>query len=550
MPRLPLTSRIAPITDRAKDELLALRACRKAGVVSSSSIGELREVLAGSRAFGLVGGAVVGAAARHGDRVAVRDERRDVTFADLDRRTNALASALTARGLKPGDGVALLTRNHAGWYEAFFGIQKAGGRAILMNTEFAGPQLRDVFTREGAELLIHDDEFAEPAAAVEATLGTFRAWTEDEAAGEGTLESLIAEGSTVRPPAPARKGAFVILTSGTTGTPKGANREQPQTLTLMGGLVNAVPFRGHEATFIAAPIFHALGLVQTILALQSGSTAILHRRFRPDAVLDALAEQRATGLICVPVMLARILDAFDARETKPDLSALRIVFVAGSQLGTALATRAMDRLGDVVYNLYGSSEVALATIAGPEHLRVAPDTVGPATLGTKLRIIGDDERELPQGQTGRIVVRNVTPFEGYTGGGGKPVVDGMMASGDVGHVDEHGWLFIDGRDDAMIISGGENVFPDEVEDCLAQHETVGDVAVVGVEDETFGQRLRAFVVPREGASPDADVLRDHVRDNLARYKVPRDVVFLDELPRNPTGKVLKRKLEELDVDPA
>ena len=540
-----------PTLARARDELRALRACKAAGVISSDGIGQLREVLKASKAFGLVGGGIVGAAIRHGDAPAIIDERGTLSFVEIDRRTNAVANHLRAQGLKPGQGVAILVRNHRGWHDAFYGVLKAGGKAVLMNTEFAGPQLRDVFAREGAELLIHDDEFAPAASAVSPPLGTLRAFTEDGADGEGTLDGAIAAGSPERPPVPPKPGSFVILTSGTTGTPKGANRQQPKTLTLMGGLVERVPFRGGEATCIAAPLFHSLGLVHAVLALNSGTAAVLRRRFRPDDVLDAMAEHRVTGLICVPIMLARILDAYDARAEKPDLAALRIVFVAGSQLGTALALRTIDRWGEVIYNLYGSTEVALATIATPQHLKVAPDTVGPPTLGTRLRIIDEQDREVPTGTTGRIVVANVTPFEGYTGGGGKAVVDGMMASGDVGHVDEHGWLFIDGRDDAMIVSGGENVFPDEVEDLIATLDGVSEVAAIGVDDETYGQRLRVFIVKEPDAPDDldADRVRAYVKENLARYKVPRDVVVLDELPRNPTGKVLKRKLVEREVEP-
>ena len=151
---------------------------------------------------------------------------------------------------------------------------------------------------------------------------------------------------------------------------------------------------------------------------------------------------------------------------------------------------------------------------------------------------------MPRGQTGRIFVGNEMVFEGYTGGGGKEIIDGLMSTGDVGHFDADGRLFVDGRDDEMIVSGGENVFPREVEDLLADHEDVDEVAVVGVADEEFGQRLRAFVVPAPGAEPTGDELKDHVKANLARYKVPREVVFLDELPRNATGKVLKRELQD------
>jgi fatty-acyl-CoA synthase len=262
-------------------------------------------------------------------------------------------------------------------------------------------------------------------------------------------------------------------------------------------------------------------------------------------VLDAIAERRVDSIVLVPIMLQRLLD--EQEQNPRDVSALEIALVAGSQLGAPLALRATELLGQVVHNLYGSTEVAFATIARPEHLQLDPSTVGPPTLGTRLRIVDDGGRPVPAGTTGRIVVGNAIPFEGYTGGGGKAVIDGLMSSGDVGHLDAHGMLYIDGRDDAMIVSGGENVFPDEIESLLSGHPEIEEAAAIGVADETFGQRLRVFVVPRAGASLDEDGVRDYVRANLARFKVPRDVVFVDALPRNPTGKVLKR---ELDASPA
>jgi acyl-CoA synthetase (AMP-forming)/AMP-acid ligase II len=220
-----------------------------------------------------------------------------------------------------------------------------------------------------------------------------------------------------------------------------------------------------------------------------------------------------------------------------------VVPVSGSALSADLATRFMDAFGDVLYNLYGSTEVAWATIATPRDLRRAPGTAGRPPRGTTLRIVDDDGLELPTGQTGRIVVGNDMLFEGYTGGGSKDVVDGLMATGDVGHLDHAGRLFVDGRDDDMIVSGGENVFPQEVEELLGAHPDIAEAAVVGVDDDQFGQRLKAFVVPRNGKKLSPADVKAHVKSNLARYKVPRDVEFLDELPRTSTGKVLKRELE-------
>jgi fatty-acyl-CoA synthase len=204
----------------------------------------------------------------------------------------------------------------------------------------------------------------------------------------------------------------------------------------------------------------------------------------------------------------------------------------------------MDVFGDVVYNLYGSTEVAWATIATPSDLRAAPGTAGRPPLGTIVKLLDAEGREARPGEGGRIFVANELVFEGYTGGGGKEIVGGLMSTGDVGHFDAAGRLFVDGRDDEMIVSGGENVFPREVEDLLADSEQIEEAAVIGVDDAEWGQRLKAFVVPRKGAQLSEDTVKGYVKENLARYKVPREVVFLDELPRNATGKVLKRELQE------
>jgi fatty-acyl-CoA synthase len=246
-------------------------------------------------------------------------------------------------------------------------------------------------------------------------------------------------------------------------------------------------------------------------------------------------------------MLQRMLDLGEEAVAARDLSSLRIVLCGGSKLGGALATRAMDALGDVVYNFYGSTEVAYATIATPQDIRAEPETVGKPTRGTIVKIIDERDRELPQGQTGRIFVGNNAAFAGYTGGGTKETVMGLMSTGDVGHFDTAGRMFVDGRDDEMIVSGGENVFPKEVEELMERHPAVVEAAAIGVDDEKFGQRLRLFLVLREGHALSDDEARDHVKQNLARYKVPREVLFLDELPRNPTGKILKRELATLDV---
>jgi acyl-CoA synthetase (AMP-forming)/AMP-acid ligase II len=277
------------------------------------------------------------------------------------------------------------------------------------------------------------------------------------------------------------------------------------------------------------------------------STYVLRRKFDPEKTLEAIDENDVTALVIVPVMLQRILDLDESEREKHDLSSLRVVASSGGALSGELAQKWMDAFGDNLYNFYGSTEVAWAAIAGPEDPRDAPGTSGPPPPGTSIRILDEDKNEVDQGETGEVHVGNRMLFEGYTGDDeDESVVDGHMTTGDLGYLDEEGRLFIEGRADDMIVSGGENVYPEEVEEKLGEHESVSEAAVIGVEDEEFGERLKAFVV-KDGEVSEDD-LKSYVKDNLADYKVPREVEFVDELPRKPQGKVDKKKLEEESED--
>jgi fatty-acyl-CoA synthase len=487
-------------------------------------------------------------------RTAVIDDFGEMTFKELDEAAHSVANGLLAKGVKGGDGVAILARNHRWFLVAVYGAARAGARIILLNSEFSGPQVKEVSEREGAKVIIYDDEYCQAVAKAEPPLGKLRALgvnpDKDEPSGstDETLEDLVKRNSGEPAPKVTKHSSIIILTSGTTGTPKGANRSTPPTLAPIGGVLSHVPFKGGEITSLPAPMFHALGYLHATIAMMLGSTLVLRRRFKPATVLEDIEKHKVTAVVVVPVMLSRMLDALDGMDRKPDLSSLRIVFVSGSQLGAELAQRALKTIGPVVYNLYGSTEIAFATIARPQDLSINPATVGPVVKGVKVKILDDNGNELPQGEVGRIFVGNFFPFEGYTGGGHKQIIDGLMSSGDVGYFDEHGLLYVSGRDDEMIVSGGENVFPAEVEDLISGHPEVVEATALGVEDKEWGHRLRAFVVKAEGASIGEDDIKHYVRDHLARYKVPREVVFIDELPRNPTGKILKRELREMEVE--
>ncbi len=539
--------------ERGAAELHYLQKMIAAGAFRPEPPQNLAAMVADIRRWGEVGMIPALNARRTPHKLAIIDDEGSLTYQELDDATNALANGLLAMGVKGGDGVAILARNHRWFTIANYAGARVGARTILLNTEFSGPQIKDVSEREGAKVIIYDEEYAEAVKLADPPLGKLRALgVNPDAAGppvgeHETLAEVIARSSTAPAPKATKKSAIIVLTSGTTGTPKGATRHTPPTLAPIGGVLSLVPFKAGEVTSLPSPMFHALGYLHATIALTLGSTLVLHRKFKPAAVLEDVPKHKVTAIVVVPVMLSRMLDALEKMDPKPDLSSLRIVFVSGSQLGAELATRALKELGPVVYNLYGSTEIAFASIARPEDLQKNPATVGPVVKGAKVKILDDNGKEVPQGEVGRIFVGNTFPFEGYTGGGGKQIIDGLLSSGDVGYFDHNGLLYVSGRDDEMIVSGGENVFPAEVEDLISGHPDVIEATALGVEDKDFGARLRAFVVLRDQAEVTEDAIKNYVREHLARYKVPREVIFLSELPRNPTGKILKRELRQIEV---
>jgi fatty-acyl-CoA synthase len=525
---------------RASLEARAVRALIRAGVFGLDPPHRVVQIVGALRTYGPFGAAPRIAAIRHGARPAIADERGVVTFAEFDEQINRLANALRAEGLRPGGCLGILCLNHRWALIAAFAASRAGVKGVWLNTAFSPRQAREVAEREGVELLIHDAELADAAVEIEPERGRLAVAIDDPAANE--LERLIAGGDPTAPDAPERPGKIVLLTSGTTGTPKGAPRSEPRSLILPGALLERMPMRARGATVIGPPLFHGTGLIISLLSIALGSKLVLRRRFDPAQFLDDAETHSATAWCVVPIMLQRMLALGEREIAERDLSALKVLFCAGSQLPPGVAIQAMDLLGDVIYNLYGSTEVSVATLATPADIRIAPASVGKPALGSRISILDDRGREVGRGETGRVFVGATLPFEGYTGGGSKELVGGLLSTGDLGHFDADGRLYIDGRDDEMIVSGGENVFPREVEELLLSHPAIADAAAIGVADDQFGQRLRAFVVRRDGHDVSAHEIQAFVKENLARYKVPRDIVFVAELPRNPTGKILKREL--------
>jgi fatty-acyl-CoA synthase len=359
-----------------------------------------------------------------------------------------------------------------------------------------------------------------------------------------SVERLIKLHAGQRPDRARRKSRTVLLTSGTTGTPKGAKLTSGDANALK-AILDRTPWRAEEAVVIAAPMFHAWGYGQLLFAALMACTIVTRRKFDPEATLELIDRHRASGLVVVPVMFDRIMDLPASVLDRYRCRSLRFATASGSRMRPDVVLAFMDRFGDVIVNNYNATEAGMIASATPEDLRAAPDTAGKAVPGTEIRILDDDHHDLPTNRIGQIFVRSGTLFEGYSTGAAKRFHEGFMASGDMGYLDPNSRLFVVGRDDEMIVSGGENVYPIEVEKVLAGHPDVADAAVIGVDDDQYGQRLAAFVALNPGTSAGPDVLKQHVRERLANYKVPRHVVVLDELPRNATGKIVRGQLQRL-----
>ncbi|MGD1173975.1 acyl-CoA ligase FadD12 [Mycobacterium seoulense] len=487
------------------------------------------------------------AAQRCPDRPGLVDELGTLTWRQLDERINALAAALQDLPGRTGTPrvVGIMCRNHRGFVEAVVATNRIGSDVVLLNTSFAGPALAEVVNREGVDAVIYDEEFTETvdrALAGRPDATRIVAWTDGR--HELTVEGLIGQHTGQLPERPGRKGRMILLTSGTTGTPKGANQTGGNAgIGTLKAILDRTPWRAEETVVIVAPMFHAWGFSQLIFAASMACTVVTRRKFDPEATLDLIDRNQATGLAVVPVMFDRIMELPPEVRKRYSCKSLRFAAASGSRMRPDVVIAFMDEFGDVIYNNYNATEAGMIATATPADLRAAPDTAGRPAGGTEIRILDSEFNELPTGEVGTIYVRNDTQFEGYTSGTTKDFHAGFMSSGDVGYLDEAGRLFVVGRDDEMIVSGGENVYPIEVEKTLAVHPDVAEAAVIGVDDEQYGQRLAAFVVLTPGSQATPEALKQHVRENLANYKVPREITVLDELPRGSTGKIQRNELQ-------
>ncbi|MFL6112603.1 MAG: AMP-binding protein [Catenulispora sp.] len=564
-----------------------LRLLTRAGILAPARLDRtVRQLTIVARWGATVAGGYRAAAARSPQRIAVIDERREVTFGELHRRAVRLANGLEDLGVAPGSRVAVLCRNHAWFVETVVACAELGADVMLLNTGLAPRATAEVLRSHSPALVVADAEFAEHVAVARLDTPVIIAWPDGPASGSGgvgawpgsgrparvavqpiaagrpgnafgsagsawssgafraagTVDDIIAAAGPRKRRPPKVPGRLIVLTSGTTGAPKGAYRANPPGLAAAAALLSRIPLRSCESVLVATPLFHMWGLAALQIGMALRNTLILQRAFEPKAALRAIAEHRCSVVFGVPVVLQRILELPPGLRDGFDTDSLRVVATSGAPIPSPVVTAFLDVFGEVLYNFYGSTEVSWAAIADPADLRIAPTTAGRPPLDSRLKVLDEHGAIVPRGVTGRIFVWNDMLFEGYTTGATKEYRGGYMATNDRGHLDSSGRLFVHGRDADMIVCGGERLFPREVEDLLSALPEVREAAVVGVPDGDLGQRFAAYVVVRPGAELSAPQVRGVVARHLAGATVPRDVVFVDALPRNATGKVMVRDL--------
>ncbi len=539
----PLDLLTGPL-DRVTDTVGLVTTMRRAGIITVMRPDKyLRIAAAMARENMSVTSGFAASAVRCPNRPGLVDELGTLTWQQVDQQADALAAGLQALPGGEPKVLGIMARNHRGFVLSLIAANRIGADVLLLNTSFAAPALAEVVNREAVDAVIYDEEFTETvdrALSDRPSAARIVAWT-DTNIHDVTVAKLVEQHRGAEPRRAEEKSKVILLTSGTTGTPKGAKHSGggPEVLK---SILDRTPWHTEERVVIVAPMFHAWGFSQLAFAASMACTIVTRRKFDPEATLELVDRHRAKGLCVVPVMFDRIMELPENVLNRYDGRTLRFAAASGSRMRPDVVIAFMDRFGDIIYNNYNATEAGMIATATPADLRAAPDTAGKPAEGTEIRIVDTEFRQVPTGEVGTIYVRNSTQFDGYTSGTTKDFHEGFMSSGDVGYLDEAGRLFVVGRDDEMIVSGGENVYPIEVEKVLAGHPDVAEAAVIGVNDTQYGQRLAAFVVLSGAVTPDE--LKAYVRENLANYKVPREITVLDELPRNSTGKIDRRQLQE------
>jgi fatty-acyl-CoA synthase len=493
-------------------------------------------------------------AANSPDKTAIIWRDRRLTYFELNDRMDRAAVGFQRMGLHRGAGAIIMMRNRPEYMEAQAGAGRIGAAGVSVSWRSTAPELAYLATHSKAKVIVFEADLWPVIEQAQKSLswlqpGQFvavggdapgcRRYEEDFLGPPGSLLQ-VEKGSD-------EDAAVVVYTSGTTGKPKGAVRKFPKdAMHQVMRFVAETPMRCDDVHLVACPLYHTTAFGFLSMANLLGATSVLMDEFKPETFLQMIERHSVTTTAMVPTMLHRIMSLQPQVRSKYVVSTIRAIFTTSAPLPGPLAIQVMDFFGDVLFNVYGATETGVVTLAKPRDLRASPGTIGRAVPGNEIRLVDETGRDVGMDRVGELYARNGMLVAGYHADPESTrasMLDGFFTVGDLARRDREGRYFIEGRRHDMIISGGVNVYPAEVEAVLEAHPQVSEAAVVGADDADWGERVRAFVVPRGGGG----VLEDHTlrawcRERLSGPKVPREFVFVDALPRNPTGKVLKREL--------
>ena len=488
-----------------------------------------------------------------GDKELGAKEVKRLTYGDVDRLADRIGMALSRRGLGRGTAVLMLVKNRVEFFVLGPAVSRIGASLVTVSWRSTPAEIEYLANHSGAAAVFFDAGIADVIREAQPKLRDVPRRNFFSVGGKvdgfTSMEELI-ENEHGSPEDVSTESALVMYTSGTTGKPKGAVRKfQPALVAMTLSFIGETPMALGETHLTICPLYHATATGFSSMAFLLGGTVVVAADFKPEIFLDAVERYQVTSTAMVPTMIHRVVELGPEELRKHDLSSLRAIFSGGAPLGGQLAAEAMDALGDKIYNFYGATETGLVTLGKPEDLRAAPGTIGRRVPGNEIRLLDEQGREVAPGEVGELYARNPMLVEGYHAdkeATDRSMVDGFFSVGDLAREDSAGRLFIEGRKRDMIISAGVNVYPAEIEAVLEAHPAVGEVAVVGVPDKDLGEKVRAFVAKRPGAEVSEEELKAFCKERLSGFKVPRDFAFVERLPRNPTGKVLKRELRVVE----
>ena len=483
-------------------------------------------------------------------KTALICDGRSVTFAELNRRANRVAHALTALGARADDRAAVMAYNSIAGFEISGGLRKAGLIGVPVNFRLRGPEVAYILNDSGAAFVLAGPDFVPVVEAARAEVSgdpqLIAIGADGPPAGWHRYERLLDTASEEEAAGGGMLGASMIYTSGTTGHPKGAFREQGVGLELALQSIQVFGLQPDDVHLMAGPGYHSAVGYFSLLTILLGGTVVPMPKFDAEQALRLIQELRVTTTFMAPVLVQRILDLPDEVRGRYDTSSLKALIVGAAPFPFALKERAVAAFPGAVYEFYGATETGVNLVLTPDEQLRKPGSCGRPTATTEILLLDDAGKPVPDGEPGQIWIRNSSLASYYNNPEAteRSLRDGFFTVGDVGYRDADGYYYICDRKIDMIISGGVNIYPAEVEAALHAHPAVRDAAVIGVPDSHWGESVKAVVVLQPGAAASEQELIEWCRARLADYKRPRSVDFAAELPRDQAGKLLKRKIRD------